>query len=1014
MPSDYEQIKRDNIRKYGTEEAHLALLVRDLYSDRTHFIFELLQNAEDAGASKVKFSVFYDRLELTHDGRRFTAQDVKGVCGIAEGQKADDLTKIGRFGIGFKSVYAYTTSPEIHSGDEHFRVNTYVRPHHARHRKVDHPWTTLFVFPFNKDEPDQQTAFREITVCLSNLNTRTLLFLRKIKELEYASDETSGTYLREESRYGTARKIELIGDNDDETWVVFERPASKPGSKHKVYVELGFRMNTKTETIESEHNTPLVVYFPTEKSTRLGFYIQGPYRTTLARDNVPKDNSWNRKLIEETAELTVTSLHELKTMNLLTISLLEALPIRAADFPSESMFSVIFTRVKYALKNEDLLPADDGSFVAARHARLVRGVELMKLLDQDQLRRLSGANSVRWLSSDITQNRTPDLRKYLIDELGVNEFSPEDFAGQVTDDFLRGQSDDWISKFYCFLSEHRALWRPAAFHGPYNHVSEGVLRNKAILRVQDGSHVPPFHAGGGPNAYLIPSTSASEQTTEAEVPIVKAELMRHDDARKFLEALGVPRFDIVEEVMRHVLPKYENNKVGGIPAQENHDDLAKIAYAYRTASDAKLHRLHKRLIRAAFILCTVPETGKQEYRAADRVYFRSDELCRYFEGNKAFAYVERSHVQCTLFAKVGVKASVRVKRTQHTQGSHVVYTASHGNHVRGRDGFDRYLEVDGLEWALDRPTADKSAFIWNEIAIPYYRSIRGNVESSSRQNYLRSKTKEVTSSFGALFIGKEWLPNADKMCRPSDLSIEDLPESFERGSTEADQLALKLGMKTDVDGDVLARVGVSLAGLDLIRRIESAPQEIRQQIERILPDGRERPDFPTGGAVVDQERRKNRVRSEYNASPRKGTERKARSVRTSRGSIDPDTQLREWYTNKSDQMVCQICLKEMPFKKRDNQYYFESVEVLSADYVPNEHASQYLALCPLCAAKYKYFVKDDPHDKAMKALRLALIDADSRDGVEVPLKLGQSSATLRFVVRHVIDLKAILDLSSTP
>ena len=34
--------------------------------------------------------------------------------------------------------------------------------------------------------------------------------------------------------------------------------------------------------------SPLTVFFSTEKETFLGFLIQGPYRTTPARANVPE------------------------------------------------------------------------------------------------------------------------------------------------------------------------------------------------------------------------------------------------------------------------------------------------------------------------------------------------------------------------------------------------------------------------------------------------------------------------------------------------------------------------------------------------------------------------------------------------------------------------------------------------------------------------------------------------------------------------------------------------------
>ena len=131
LPADYEKIRDENVARYGWDTAVLDLLGQ-LYSERTHFIFELIQNAEDAGATELAFELFDDRLEVRHDGRPFTEADVRGVCGVGKSGKSGDLTKIGKFGIGFKSVYAYTRSPRIHSADEHFRIERYVRPVSAR------------------------------------------------------------------------------------------------------------------------------------------------------------------------------------------------------------------------------------------------------------------------------------------------------------------------------------------------------------------------------------------------------------------------------------------------------------------------------------------------------------------------------------------------------------------------------------------------------------------------------------------------------------------------------------------------------------------------------------------------------------------------------------------------------------------------------------------------------------------------------------------------------------------
>ena len=43
-------------------------IFEDFYPDRAHFVYELLQNAEDAGATEVSFTLMPDRIICDHDG----------------------------------------------------------------------------------------------------------------------------------------------------------------------------------------------------------------------------------------------------------------------------------------------------------------------------------------------------------------------------------------------------------------------------------------------------------------------------------------------------------------------------------------------------------------------------------------------------------------------------------------------------------------------------------------------------------------------------------------------------------------------------------------------------------------------------------------------------------------------------------------------------------------------------------------------------------------------------------
>ena len=163
-------------------------LLTDLYPDNAHFIYELLQNAEDAGASEVQFILNADRLEFEHNGPKlFGINDVKSITDIGNStKKADDPTNIGKFGIGFKAVFAYTNTPEIESGEFHFRIRNMLVPDtEGLSEGALGARKTRFVFPFDNPRKPLEKAVAEIEKNLRELNENTLLFLNNIHQINY-------------------------------------------------------------------------------------------------------------------------------------------------------------------------------------------------------------------------------------------------------------------------------------------------------------------------------------------------------------------------------------------------------------------------------------------------------------------------------------------------------------------------------------------------------------------------------------------------------------------------------------------------------------------------------------------------------------------------------------------------------------------------------------------------------------------------------------------------------------
>jgi len=59
------------------------------YADPTHFVFELLQNAEDTGATWASFRLELDAIVFEHNGRPFDRASVANGCTMKRRQPRD-------------------------------------------------------------------------------------------------------------------------------------------------------------------------------------------------------------------------------------------------------------------------------------------------------------------------------------------------------------------------------------------------------------------------------------------------------------------------------------------------------------------------------------------------------------------------------------------------------------------------------------------------------------------------------------------------------------------------------------------------------------------------------------------------------------------------------------------------------------------------------------------------------------------------------------------------------------
>ena len=127
MATDYIALRQENVVGYGTRIPMIGgMLLANRYDKRTHFVFELLQNSEDAlgrrnawtGSREVRLTLSEKELRISHYGAPFDTADVRGVCGIDGRPK---ITPRSDALDGFKSVYAFTDNPKCTRAIKHLQ-----------------------------------------------------------------------------------------------------------------------------------------------------------------------------------------------------------------------------------------------------------------------------------------------------------------------------------------------------------------------------------------------------------------------------------------------------------------------------------------------------------------------------------------------------------------------------------------------------------------------------------------------------------------------------------------------------------------------------------------------------------------------------------------------------------------------------------------------------------------------------------------------------------------------------
>ena len=1018
-------------------EDGIKRLLTDLYPDNAHFIYELLQNAEDAQATEVRFILQDDGVEFEHNGDRlFSIEDVDAITGIGITRKRDDPTNIGKFGVGFKAVFAYTSTPEIASGKFHFCIRDLVVPETAGLApRAPAEKETWFSFPFDNCQKPPQNALAEVEKNLRQLDESTLLFLSRVKKIEYLLPNSTLGFL--ERRETDRNRIEIVVQHPEEskpTSVVFLRFEKKvdvddedgKSKTCRIAVAFGLEENKEQERkIKPMEQGQVCIYFPADKETsNLRFHLHAPFASTVARDSV-RDCPANDELRDHLASLIAESMIEIRDQGLLDVPFLATLPNNRDSI--KPFYQPIQDRLVEVFQNEKLTPMKRGDYAAA--SGIYRGsARLTDLINDNDLAAILGEDYCppMWIANPPQRNQREDNFLSLLE---ISEWKDEDLVNELSDQsefitqWMEAKSEKWHQELYAFLGDFLSSTPSTYRYRDLYSNRKDKLSSLSIVRLSDSTYEK------AKDCYF----PGDDLEPDEKIPRVAKGVYssgenkrQQEKARAFLKDIGVREVGEAERVEAILKKRYSEDSIG--PHEQDMERF--IELLEKEPEQAELFKEYYifesedgdwRQPGTVFLDTPYLDTGLRAY------YDALDE-----DSDQKWS-ISPKYKECGIeperlakFARAVGAKTILLPKTQEIPFEHPEWDSLHGDGGWSlRYGIDEDYDIPEFDALLSQPDLMMSKLIWNTMNKVPETCLVARYRSNSRYTINRAHSTLVYK-----LKQHKWVPQLQEngtdefqFFKPADAVTELLPDGFEFKTGAEWLIAIEFGnvkQERDAQEDQekqrmsseFQRREEAARALDFETPEDAQEAKLLLELKRKDPEGfgawqerKKKPQFPEQ-VPQDSNRRKERVSKVYDDSPEKEYKRCLRSVRVTEATSYTRSWLKNQYRNDDDQMICQICKMEMPFKKRDGEHYFEAVEALSKGYFTKEHEAQFLALCPECAARYKEFNKRD--ESAMKNLYHAIKDSDDP---EVPLQLGELETSIQFVETHWLDIRTILSQS---
>ncbi|MDR1896466.1 MAG: AAA family ATPase [Prevotellaceae bacterium] len=824
--------------------------VVDKYSDQAHFIYELLQNADDAQATMANFILKKDGLVFIHNGMiRFSITNpaaegedtesgnlghINSITSIANSNKTE--ATIGKFGVGFKAVFQYTQTPHVYDPEVWFKIERFIVPQLLKtdfaERKADE---TIFWFPFDHEEKTAEFAYSDISEILKSLVSPTL-FLSNINNILYQTLDLEGKYLKkieDTIEYGNIKSqfISLLKTTNETTdeqklWL-FSRTIDK--TKHSYCV--GFYMeNNKLIPVQQ----PAFCFFPTRENTKLKFIIHAPFILTDSREGIKAGDGWNISLVQRLAELAADSLLLLRGKNLIDDNIINIIPYAESDFlpvgdKRSISFKPFYTEIKEKFNTETLLPVANGNYTSKMNAYWFQDKRIIEIFSDEQLRQLIGNPKAEWVFRGLARNQfdTDKIKRAYLDDCVVNHFEMTDLLQKIDTEFIKEQAKDpeykWLHNFYEYLNNYQDRAK--------------IVRNRPIFLDQEGNAVPAYDHNDELILFLPDDTISG-------YPTVKKELLANDTTREFIEKkFEIKKPNLYNEIYNKILPLYKSNDaIDTIP----HFKL--FFKYYKNCNTEELIKFIDKIKAEAFIKYKSDDDERIFRGRASDIYYPTKDLQTWFESksNTKFLFLEKyheiidakEHEQLDDFLKqLGISDLPKVFRVEISMEDAIRISAPKDYSTAHRKWYDKY--IDGCENLLNEIDTSKSILLWNillQVQERYASALYGKYEYF----YRYPQSKPFDSSEIIRLRTKKWILNKEnELVSASAVTVQALSSDYDTSSPNALALIKFLGIRDEMENtanlseEQINRINLGKIVEEFIKETGFSVDEVKKKLEKL-------------------------------------------------------------------------------------------------------------------------------------------------------------------------------------